>query len=79
MKRISRGPVRIRWAVAIASCALIAAWTFSLTGQARQTRSVSDGVYTAEQAQRGQALYKTQCLACHGDKLQGVVGPMLAG
>jgi mono/diheme cytochrome c family protein len=51
----------------------------SLTGQARQARSVADGVYTAEQAQRGAALYKAQCVSCHGEKLEGVVGPMLAG
>jgi len=60
-------------------CAVIVAGAFSLTGQARQARAVSDGVYTTEQAQRGQALYTAQCVTCHGDKLQGAVGPMLSG
>ena len=37
-------------------------------------------MYTAEQAKRGEALYKEQCAACHGDNLEGS-GPMppLAG
>ena len=40
----------------------------------------SAGVYTAEQATRGEAVYKEQCAACHGDNLEGS-GPMppLAG
>jgi quinoprotein glucose dehydrogenase len=44
------------------------------------TKSANDGVYTAEQAKRGEALYKEQCATCHGDNLEGS-GPMppLAG
>jgi len=40
----------------------------------------SAGVYTDEQAVRGEAVYKEQCAACHGDNLEGS-GPMppLAG
>jgi quinoprotein glucose dehydrogenase len=47
---------------------------------AAQARSVNDGVYTAEQAKRGEALYREQCATCHGDNLEGS-GPMppLAG
>jgi mono/diheme cytochrome c family protein len=50
----------------------------SLNAQA--TRSVNEGVYTADQAKRGEALYKENCSACHGDNLEGS-GPMppLAG
>ena len=66
-----------RVAIALAAFALVAA--FALTGHAQQARTVSDGVYSAEQAQRGAALYKAQCAACHGEKLEGVIGPMLAG
>lgn len=79
MMRISRGPAAIRAVFAAAIGALLVAGAYSLTAQARQTRSVADGVFTADQAQRGQALYKAQCLTCHGEKLEGVVGPMLAG
>ena len=47
---------------------------------AQATRSVNEGVYTSDQAKRGEALYKEQCSACHGDNLEGS-GPMppLAG
>jgi quinoprotein glucose dehydrogenase len=42
--------------------------------------SVTQGVYTADQAKRGQMLYTENCAACHGDDLAGS-GPMppLAG
>ena len=45
-----------------------------------QERTVWDGIYTEEQATRGEAIYKEQCAACHGDNLEGS-GPMppLAG
>jgi mono/diheme cytochrome c family protein len=32
------------------------------------------GIYTADQAHRGEALYKAQCTSCHGDALDGA-GP----
>jgi mono/diheme cytochrome c family protein len=54
--------------------------SLAVTIAAQATRSVNDGVYTADQAMRGEALYKEQCSACHGDNLEGS-GPMppLAG
>ena len=33
--------------------------------------SVWDGVYTADQANRGSALYQQQCASCHGKDLEG--------
>lgn len=33
--------------------------------------SVWAGVYTTQQAKRGEALYKQECAACHGDALEG--------
>ena len=30
-----------------------------------------DGVYSAKQAERGEALYHKQCSSCHGEKLTG--------
>ena len=50
-----------------------------LLGQAPPPRSVTEGVYSAEQAARGQQLYKTQCAACHGNALEGTSGPPLTG
>jgi S-disulfanyl-L-cysteine oxidoreductase SoxD len=35
------------------------------------SRSVWDGVYTAAQAKRGEALYSMECAACHGLALNG--------
>jgi quinoprotein glucose dehydrogenase len=38
---------------------------------ASETLSVRDGVFTAEQARRGQAAYTGPCDRCHGFKLDG--------
>jgi S-disulfanyl-L-cysteine oxidoreductase SoxD len=42
--------------------------------------TVWDGVYTKEQADRGESLYAERCAQCHGDGLQGVeAAPALTG
>jgi mono/diheme cytochrome c family protein len=46
---------------------------------AQTARTAQDGVYTAEQAKRGQDLFRKTCLACHGPTLRGSVGPALTG
>jgi S-disulfanyl-L-cysteine oxidoreductase SoxD len=69
----------IRDAIGVAACAYALVGVFSMTGHAGQSRTVSAGVYSREQANRGQQLYQAQCVTCHGNALQGVVGPMLAG
>jgi len=35
------------------------------------SRSVWDGVYTEEQAKRGEEMYRKECASCHGDSLVG--------
>lgn len=35
------------------------------------TKSIWDGVFTVEQAERGAAAYKTACSECHGGDLMG--------
>lgn len=51
---------------------LLCAWIFG--------RSVWDGVYSKEQALRGQATYRESCAKCHGDSLGGgEAGPPLTG
>jgi cytochrome c len=35
------------------------------------TRNASDGVFTVEQAKRGQASFGDNCAVCHGDALDG--------
>lgn len=43
-------------------------------------RSVWDGVYSKEQATRGQAVYREECAKCHSENLGGGEGsPALAG
>ena len=44
-----------------------------------QDRTVNDGVYTAEQATRGQVIYDEQCAFCHGEDMSGGQAPGLAG
>ena len=38
---------------------------------AEQDKSVWDGVFTKEQADRGEAAYKSACAECHGNDLAG--------
>ena len=59
------------------ACALLAGW--AAVSHAGQSRTVAEGVYSADQSQRGQLVYRAQCLECHGETLGGVVGPPLAG
>jgi len=45
-----------------------------------ESKSVWDGVYTEEQAKRGEPIYHKECAACHGDVLTGgESAPPLAG
>ena len=44
------------------------------------SKSIWDGIYTEEQAKRGQALYAQECASCHGGELTGgEMAPPLAG
>ena len=38
-----------------------------------------DGVYSDEQATRGQVAYTAYCSVCHGDALEGISAPQLTG
>lgn len=52
---------------------------------AQDTRTVLDGVYTEDQAKRGETIYLEHCLRCHGPKLLGgnevgaLTGPVFNG
>lgn len=41
---------------------------------AQADAAAAEGLYTTDQANRGDTLYKAQCTSCHGDALDGV-GP----
>jgi mono/diheme cytochrome c family protein len=43
------------------------------------SRNISAGVYTAEQATRGQTVYTARCADCHAPNLTGRTGPPLIG
>ena len=43
----------------------------SVTLAAQGGRSIADGVYTDEQAKRGEQLYSDTCAVCHGPELKG--------
>src|SRR6202051_272519 len=57
-------------------CSLAGSSSLALQSLAQ---SVNDGVYTAQQATRGQTLYQGRCSTCHGPMLGGRTGPPLAG
>jgi mono/diheme cytochrome c family protein len=44
-----------------------------------EMRTAREGVYSSEQAKRGQAVYKERCSPCHGDTLGGGLAPPLTG
>jgi mono/diheme cytochrome c family protein len=79
MRLIPLGPAALRDALCVATCAYALAAAFSLTGHAGQLRSVTDGVYSAGQAARGQLIYQAQCAECHGKTMEGASGPPLVG
>jgi hypothetical protein len=52
----------------------------SVTPRAAQEQSVTGGVYTDEQATRGEATYIKECSSCHGAGLEGDgFAPALSG
>jgi len=79
MRLTPSGPPAGRYALSFGlyACALVGA--LSPTGYAGQLRTVTDGVYSGQQAQRGQQIYQAQCETCHGQTLEGAIGPSLAG
>ena len=59
---------------------VLAAAALVIVAAAQPSRSVWDGVYSAEQARRGADLYADQCSSCHGLALNGgEMAPPLSG
>ena len=69
-----------RIAAVLTCAAVMMTALYATAGAQAPAKTVSEGIYTADQAKRGEALYKEQCASCHGDNLEGS-GPMppLAG
>ena len=64
--------------LAIASVATIGL-SYSAVAAYQAERSTWDGVYTAEQAARGDALWLDRCAKCHSTDMSGGDAPSLVG
>ncbi|HWI20208.1 MAG TPA: cytochrome c [Vicinamibacterales bacterium] len=68
--RIAFGVLALVWVAGVSQYAV----------QAEQNKTVWDGVFSKDQATRGEAAYKTACSECHGNDLMGDgFAPALAG
>ena len=71
------GVPRVKSLSGVAACICIAAigaaggLSLAQEPAPAETRSVWDGVFTEEQAKRGEALYQKECKSCHGETLAG--------
>jgi mono/diheme cytochrome c family protein len=63
--------------LAVAIIGLTSIGAFGATIQPQATRSVWDGVYTQDQAAKGDEIYLQQCVSCHGPTMEG--GEMAPG
>ena len=66
----------------LAISVLMGAMTFGAVGSmlSAQEKSQWDGVFSEEQAKRGESLYQQQCSSCHGaDLAGGEMAPGLVG
>ena len=78
--------MRLRILFLLVAGVLITATSYSVvraeqaTAPAGDAKSIWDGVFTAEQAERGAEAYKTSCSECHGGDLMGDgFAPALSG
>lgn len=63
----------------VASLCAWATATALAAAQAPASKTVWDGAYTQEQADRGRSSYAGECASCHGPALEGGEGSALAG
>jgi S-disulfanyl-L-cysteine oxidoreductase SoxD len=68
-----------RFIIALVSSAVVGGLMSSGLRAQQGAASVSAGVYTADQAKRGQAVYSMSCANCHLEDLSGGTSPPLAG
>src|SRR5687768_15716562 len=72
-----------RGAVAlIVACGVLFTWTLvQAAGAQKEARPspIWEGVYTAEQAERGKTVFLNVCVRCHGSDLSGTTAPSLKG
>jgi cytochrome c oxidase cbb3-type subunit III len=44
-----------------------------------ESKEAASGMQESGTAEQGQAIYKAECVMCHGEKLEGGIGPALTG
>ena len=72
--------VRGKWAQGVGAAAVVFAVSAVAVAQDAPTVSVWSGVYTDEQAKRGEVVSNKLCTSCHGPELSGgEAGPTLVG
>lgn len=72
--------MQIRLALAALCLSALPAVAQDASAPAPAGKTVWDGVYTADQATRGQAVYESTCSVCHGAMLGGGdMAPSLSG
>lgn len=72
--------VRGRWTQAVGAAAVVFVVSAGARAQDAATVSVWSGVYTDEQAKRGEVVANKLCTSCHGPELSGgEAGPALVG
>jgi hypothetical protein len=59
------------YAIAFMTAGLLVAGLLAVELGAQTTKSVWDGVYTTDQAKRGQPIYIEKCASCHSSDLSG--------
>jgi S-disulfanyl-L-cysteine oxidoreductase SoxD len=70
----------LRTTLLMIAATLYAATSISVVAQTPvPVRSLWDGVFTTEQADRGRVQYATVCARCHGANLEGGMGASLVG
>ena len=63
--------MRLRIVFVLAGAVFVASLSYQVAQAQQETKTVWDGVFTAEQAERGNETYKTVCSECHGGDLMG--------
>lgn len=74
------GPKSLAVPLLLSLCSAANALAQENPKEATPSRSVWDSVYTADQASRGRAAYRRECVNCHGANLRGgEIAPALVG
>jgi quinoprotein glucose dehydrogenase len=71
--------MKFRHLILLCFVAIISPVVAARAQEEKPTRTVWSGIYSAEQAARGEAKYQQRCSRCHGASLEGTQGNGLTG